>query len=108
MGLANLPFAVSSPARFFSRHFVAKQRFAQHCDERAVAGKKDCVSRLRSVPPLGRYVEPHECLAGSRHARDEADQLAALLSRLVYEVFDTLRCDLQVDGSCVVTCDVLD
>ena len=55
---------------------VAGQRFAQHGDQRPVAGEKDGMGRLVHRRAARGDVEADQRLPGAGHAGDEADDLA--------------------------------
>ena len=60
-------------------HVVARQRFAQHGHQRSVARQEHGVGAGLLAVRRG-DVQPHQRLAGARHAGDEADDLSALLA----------------------------
>jgi hypothetical protein len=75
-GLAGIALVIFA-ARLAARDVVARQRFAQHGDQRAVARQEHGVGAGLSRCWVARF-RPTSVLPAPGHAGDEADDLAAL------------------------------
>ncbi len=90
------------------RHLVTCECFMEHSDKRAVSGKKYCMCGLVPVSASSGNVQSDKGFAGSRHTCDEANEFVALRSRLIHQLFNTARSDMQILRSRIVARDSID
>ncbi len=100
------PFAGSVIPGTQARHFVARQRLAQHLHQRAVARQEHRVSR-RLAAFLRGHVEADQRLACTGYAGDEHDGLSASLTGEVDDLFDAVGCDAEIARASIVARDTV-
>lgn len=88
--LSDLSLPYGDPEFPLTRHFVARERLAQHGDERAVAGEVDRWRVAVRVAAARGDVQTDERFPRSRHPGDEANQLPFRPLRLRDEFLQVL------------------
>src|SRR5687767_6918393 len=83
--------------RAVARAEIAREGFAQHRDQRSVAGEEHAVKIAFLLPVSRRDVQANQRFPGAGYAGDEADRLASSVPRLLNDGFDRPRRHREID-----------
>lgn len=86
---------------------ITNECFSKNRDQRAVPGKENSVGRCCFISSFGGDIQANQCFPGTRYPSDETDCFLLFLSSFVDQLFESMRCDIQVSRTGVMACDIL-